>query len=194
MNHVPIHRRTIDYQAFEEGDSIRVEARLQDTRPWAAGTSAVEQVHDMELHVTVSKGTMTITEASARMNRFPHVECPQITPAFDGLIGLNIARGYTRAVQEKFGRQFGCTHLETLARALGPVVIQSVTSCLAARVERGEIEDLMSGQTPSDPWALNTCHIWAEDGIAVSKIKLGWRPGRGTYPAPSVDDIATGNA
>ena len=30
------------------------------------------------------------------MGRFPHPECPDIEPSFSELIGLSVARGYTR--------------------------------------------------------------------------------------------------
>jgi len=34
----------------------------------------------------------------------------------------------------------------------------------------------------SSPWTRNTCHIWAEDGIADQKLAAGWRPSG--VPAP----------
>ena len=85
-------------------------------------------VHDMELRVRVRIADLTITGATAEMHAFPHTECPTIEAAFAGLEGLSVARGYTREVQARFGGPRGCTHLEHLARSLGPVVIQAVTS------------------------------------------------------------------
>ena len=78
------------------------------------------------------------------MHAFPHTECPTIETAFAGLVGLSVARGYTREVQARFGGPRGCTHLEHLARSLGPVVIQAVTSRRALAVSRGEAEDLLA--------------------------------------------------
>jgi len=127
---------------------------------------------------------MTITEASAVMRTFPHVECPAITESFGGLVGLSVTRGYTRAVQSRFGGPRGCTHLEQLARSLGPVVVQAVTSCRARAVALGRQADLLSGS--GSPWARDSCHIWAEDGVADQKLAAGWRPGVGPYPAPAL--------
>ena len=177
-----LHRRSIDYQAFDRGDQLGVVGRLRDTRPWADGDDSVSIVHDMELRVTVRMADMTITEASAVMHTFPHTECPGIVSAFAGLVGISISRGYTRQVQARFGGPRGCTHLEQLARSLGPLVIQAMTSRRARAVSLGEAPDLLSG--PDSPWARNSCHVWAEGGIADQKLAAGWRPGTGAYPAP----------
>jgi hypothetical protein len=180
---LPVHRRAIEYRAFEAGDALTIVGTLQDSRPWALdGTVAV--VHDMELTVTVRIADLTITESSAVMRTFPHTECPGIVQAFAGLAGLQVARGYTRRVQELFGGPNGCTHLEHLARSLGPVVIQAITSSRALAVSRGEADDIITGT--NSPWARNTCHIWAEGGVAEQKLAAGWRPGVGPYPSPTV--------
>ncbi len=186
---VPVHVRSIDYRAFRNGaDALLVIGTLQDCRPWAAGSEAVERVHDMELRVTVGLDDLVIREADARMHTFPHAECPAIEPVFRGLVGLGVARGYTRAVQQLFGGPAGCSHLEHLARSLGPVVIQAVTSERAMRVATGDAPDLISGT--SSPWARNTCHVWADGGVALAKLEAGWRPGVGPYPSPPLDSFA----
>ena len=182
---VPLHRRTIEYEAFDKGDELGIVGRLRDERPWAEVDHSVSIVHEMELQVTVRIADLTITEASAVMHTFPHAECPAIVSAFAGLAGLSITRGYTRQVQERFGGPRGCTHLEQLARSLGPLVVQAVTSRRARAVSRGEVADLLSG--PDSPWARNSCHIWAEGGIADQKLAAGWHPGTGPYPAPPLE-------
>ena len=184
---VAVHRRAIDYQAWDVEDDLVVVGRLTDSRPWAEDGSAVATVHDLELRVRVRTADLTITGATAEMHTFPHTECPTIEAAFAGLVGLNVARGYTREVQTRFGGPRGCTHLEHLARSLGPVVIQAVTSRRALSVSRGESEDLLAGGGGTgSPWARDSCHIWAEGGIADQKLAAGWRPGTGSYPSPAL--------
>jgi hypothetical protein len=181
---IPLHRRAIDYRAWTAEDDLVVVGRLTDSRPWAEDGTAVATVHDLELRVRVRTADLTITGASAEMHTFPHTECPTIEAAFAGLVGLNVARGYTREVQTRFGGPRGCTHLEHLARSLGPVVIQAVTSRRALSVSRGESEDLLAGAGGTgSPWARDSCHIWAEGGIADQKLAAGWRPGTGPYPS-----------
>ena len=184
---VAIHRRTVDFQVFADGDGLTVLGVLTDTRPWAVGTGTVETVHHMEMRVRVRSVDRTITAAEVDMEAFPHPECPGIVPAFAGLVGLQVARGYTREVQSRFGGVRGCTHLEQLARSLGPVVVQAVTSARMLAVHTGEAEDLLSsGGASGSPWARDSCHIWAEGGIADQKLAAGWRPGVGPYPSPAL--------
>ncbi len=184
---VALHRRAIDFEVFGVEDDLVIVGRLRDTRPWAADGSAVATVHDMELRVRVRTTDLTIVGATAEMVTFPHAECPVVEEAFAGLVGLSVARGYTRAVQTRFGGPKGCTHLEQLARALGPVVIQAVTSRRALSVSRGESQDLLAGGGASgSPWARDSCHIWAEGGTADQKLAAGWRPGVGPYPSPTL--------
>ncbi len=189
---VPVHRRTIAFEVFEDGAHLDVVGRLRDERPWAAGTASVEHVHDLELRVRVRTGDLAIVDAAATMGTFPHAECPAIAPAFAGLVGLCVGRGYTRAVQERFGGPRGCTHLEHLARALGPVVLQAATSGRAARAERGEAVDLLVGD--GRPPIADTCHVWASGGVAEQKLAAGWRPGTGPYPAATVAAWRVGGA
>jgi hypothetical protein len=117
---------------------------------------------------------------------FPHVECTEIEPSFTDLIGLSVSRGFTSAVQARFGRERGCSHLEFLARALGPVVIQSMTAATARRVEEGGEGGVPGGGLV---WLTNTCHLWSEGGIGTQKVEAGWRPVPREYPAPSVVEI-----
>jgi Protein of unknown function (DUF2889) len=189
---IPLHRRSIEYEAFSTEEGVSIVGKLRDSRPWAGDGEAVVVVHDMELRVSVRLSDMTITESEAVMHTFPHTECPGIVQAFAGLAGLSVSRGYTRAVQGLFGGPKGCTHLEHLARSLGPVVIQALTSKRALAVDRGEAETIFIGT--SSPFTRNTCHVWAEDGIAEQKLAAGWRPGQGVYPAPPLEVIRQSSA
>ncbi|MEU1519586.1 DUF2889 domain-containing protein [Streptomyces sp. NPDC005811] len=176
---LPLHRRTITVTAFEEGDGeISVEAELRDERPWERPPGGT--VHRMVLAVRVRLADMVVVAAEAGMKDFPHAECPRIAPAFDGLVGLSVAGGYNRAIQERFRGVSGCTHLYELTRALGPAVVQAAIS---ARNRAG-------GQASHDPrataWVLNSCHVWASDGVGLRKIDAGWTPGPGPRPVPEL--------
>jgi Protein of unknown function (DUF2889) len=185
-----VHTRTIEFQSFDEGDHLTVHARLRDDRPWADGKRDVISLHDLGLRVRVRKADLTVEEAEATMDRFPHAECPEITEAFAGLAGLHVGRGYTRAVQERFSGARGCAHLELLARTVGPVVIQAMTSIRAMNRD-WEVPSESGGD--SSPrrrptlFPLNTCHVFCEGGPAEQKLAAGWRPGIGGYPAPPVE-------
>jgi hypothetical protein len=183
----PVHRRTIDMQVFERDEHHVVIGTLHDERPWASGSLGPRDLHRMELGIVVRRADLVIVDAAADMRTFPHAECPTIEASFSDLIGLSVSRGYSHAVQERFGRQRGCSHLEFLARALGPIVIQAVTSSAARRIELGD--GVLTIGEGGLPWLTNTCHLWSEDGIGMQKVAAGWRPGSAEYPAPSLVEI-----
>ncbi|MFC9502120.1 DUF2889 domain-containing protein [Streptomyces sp. NPDC057002] len=178
---LPLHRRTITVSAYREGDDeISVEARLLDERPWAEPSAAV--IHSMVLQVRVRLADMVVVAADADMRGFPHAECPLITPVFDGLVGLGVAAGYNRAIQDRFRGVSGCSHLYELARVLGPAVVQAGISANAGL--------RMAGRPSHDPRStagvLNSCHIWAPGGVGLRKLDAGWRPGTGPRPVPAL--------
>ncbi len=183
---LPTHRRTITVESYERDGQFEVHARLRDERPWAKGTDTVEVLHEMGMTLRVDPATMTITDARAEMSNFPHEECRSIEPAFRGLVGLSVTRGYNRELQARLGRERGCSHLEFLARAVGPAVIQSAAS---ARGRRGGNRVSEDDRGTFGTWLTNTCHLWSEGGVGAEKVRLGWRPGVTAYPTPSLVEI-----
>jgi hypothetical protein len=200
---VALHRRSLEYLAYERGEQLLVVGRLTDRRPWLEGTNRLV-VHDMELRVLVAKADLVIRQAKATMFAFPHGECPDIAPVFAGLVGLSVARGYVKAVQQRFVGPAGCSHLDHLARGLGPAVIQSVASThgrdMRAALERARAEGRPrpsfaeargaedGGRAmPRVDWLANTCHIWADDGVGMRKVELGWSAIEDEYPVPRME-------
>jgi hypothetical protein len=182
MDEAPTHRRTITIDCVERDETMVVTGVLVDERPWADADD-VRTLHRMELTFTVDQATMEITDVGAGMGAQPHEECSTITPAFRSLIGLSVNRGFNRAVQERVGRERGCSHLEFLARAMGPATVQSVASAARRRGQRFVSEG--ETRTPS-AWLVNTCHLWGAGGIGAEKMQRGWRPGQVRYPTPSL--------
>ena len=182
---VPTHQRTIEMVAYDTVETFQLRGRLRDERPWADGTVSVRTLHAMELRLEVRRSDLVILRAEASMGAYPHAECPNITGAFQALVGLNVGRGFTKAVQGLLGRERGCSHLEFLSRALAPVVIQAIHS---TAMRREPPHTAGSTVLQGTNWLANTCHMWSEDGPGSQKIALGWRPG-GRYPAPSVEEV-----
>jgi hypothetical protein len=174
-------------EVFQRGDYFAVVGTLHDERPWAGGAYGPRDLHFMDLGLVVRRADMMIVDAAADMQTFPHAECTDIQASFGDLIGLSVARGYSSAVQERFGRERGCSHLEFLARAIGPVVVQGITSSGAWQVEKGDGEHPM--REGGFTFLANTCHLWTEDGPGPQKVALRWRPGLLGYPAPRVAEI-----
>ena len=184
---IPTHRRTIVIESFDSDESFVVSATLQDERPWANGDGLVSDVHRMTLSMTIDRAALVVTDVSATMDRTPHVECTAIEPAFRSLIGVSVTRGFNKEVSERVGRQRGCTHLDFLAKAIGPAVIQTMASASSRRAGLAGIGRTVSQDTGG--WLRNTCHLWAEGGIGLTKIAEGWRPGVDGYPARSLVEM-----
>ncbi len=180
----PMNRREIVMKVYDAGESLEVVGRLTDFRHGQTHLGERGVLHDMELRIRVDPSTSIITDAYAKMHRFPHTECPNIEPAFQALVGLSVIRGYTRAVQDRLGRAAGCSHLEFLARAMGPTYIQG----LASKASKGLPAAEGGAAVIESGFMTNSCHIWVDGGPAPTKLKLGWRPG-GVFPAPSVEEI-----
>jgi hypothetical protein len=181
---VPLHRRSITVEAYDEPDVLRVVGRLRDERPWS---EQVPVLHDMELAMSVSLDGLVITAAKATMHAFPHDECPFISPKFAQLEGLSISRGFTRSLRELFAGVSGCQHLHELARVCGPAVFQAATS-LRARA-RSQQEAVAPAPAAVTAAMRGTCHVWAPGGPGEQKIELGWRPDGARYPAPAADSM-----
>lgn len=183
----PVHTRTIIVDAYDEGPTIVLVGTLSDERPHGdRGSHAqADVVHHMQLGVRVDAASGTIVEADASMSDFPHAECPAVTQAFERLVGLRIGPGYTKAVSALFAGPAGCTHLDHLARILGPVLIQARGSVTMRAIRLGEAEP----PAEIDDYTRNSCHVWRDEGPGQEKMRLGWRAGPGTSPAPPVAAI-----
>jgi hypothetical protein len=184
VSRIPLHKRTIDIEAFDNGDEIQVVCHFKDVRPWS-DVGHIRTVHEMILDVDVRLADLVITRSEARMVNFPHVECPEIAPRFGDLVGLSIARGYNKEVQKRFIGVAGCTHLEFMARAIGPAIVQAFSSARS----RKRIEAGATGPMTPNQFMVNSCHVWAEGGPALEKLAAGWRPGLTGLPTPTVVEI-----
>ncbi len=117
-----------------------------------------------------------ITAARVVFETHPHTTCPLIAESYAKLVGLSITRGFTAKVRELFGGALGCTHTNALLQAMAPAVVQSVWS-LAVREgttlsgNRSELTGAEREQRIAGN--LNTCHVWAENGAHVAKLRSG---------------------
>lgn len=168
------HQRHIDVSVYARGDGLwEVDARVRDikTRDWplAAGLRpAGTPVHDMLLRLVIDSA-MTIREAGARSDWTPYPEhCDRYGDAYARLVGLNLLRGFRRAVHERLGGVRGCTHLTELAQVLPTAVIQAFA---------GEVLDVGEGgldAAETVPFQLDRCHALKLDGPAVALHYPRW--------------------
>ncbi len=186
-----IHSRDYETKVYLVDGQIIARGAVRDTKP--AGILVDDDpdpiyMHHMVLELAVSTPDLTITAASLDFESFPNTECPSITAAYQQLVGLSIARGFTHRVRELFGGPRGCTHVVALLQALAPAVVQSMWSFnrieRKRRVDAGQsVEQLKSTMFLHNT---NTCHIWAEDGEKVRLLQQGGIP---DPPLPVIERI-----
>ena len=183
----PVHVRTIRVEVAEVGDhELDVTATLVDERPpgnpkWF-GATPPRVIHDMRLTLRIRHPDLVITAVRSEMASHPYTICPDALPPLEQLVGLSIARGFTREVNERFGRQRGCAHFTALIHALAPAVRQGAGVAFADRPR----------PSPSDQWFVNTCQAWREDGPLHRLIQVGDEAGLRALSAFPPDPEAPG--
>ena len=161
----PKHRRSIAVQVFARDDGLwEVDATLVDTKtrdlPLGGGVRrAGDAIHDMLLRLVVDRG-LNIVAAGSQTLAMPYVDqCADHDDAYARLAGLNLARGFRRALLDRVGGVRGCTHLTELAQVLPTAVIQAFA---------GEVIDARAEHPGAQrPFQIDRCHALRAEGDVV---------------------------
>lgn len=176
----PIHTRRYETRVYRVSQSeMLVRAAVSDTKPpglYVAGDPDDLEIHQMQVELRVGLPGLVITAARVVFETHPHTGCPRIAAAYEQLVGLSIARGFGARVRELFGGSRGCTHTNALLQAMAPAVVQATWS-LSVR-DKATMSGRDSRLTPAEreqriAGNLNTCHVWAEAGEHVAKLRRG---------------------
>jgi Protein of unknown function (DUF2889) len=164
------HSRSVRFECYARADGLwDIEAHLTDIKPedfpLAPGVRpAGSPVHDMWVRLTLDQ-RMNVVGAEACSDAMPYPPyCAAITPAYAGLVGLNLMRGFRQALYERFGAMHGCTHLTELLGQFPSTAIQ-----LLAGERRGNHDDGMK------PFELDRCHALDTGGEAVRLYYPRWQ-------------------
>ncbi len=170
-----LQHRTYDAKVYLDGNEMVARGEVTDNKPpgtLVEGDTENVVMHNMVVELRVSFPALTITDVMVLFNTYPNRDCPQITVAYDQLIGLSIARGFTHKVRELLGGPRGCTHLGALLQALAPAIVQATWS--AGRTFGAEIPGRHSDQARQAD-NINTCHIYEAGSERVAMIRRGER-------------------
>jgi hypothetical protein len=168
------HTRSVRFEAYKRADGLwDIEARLTDVKPrdfpLSSGVRpAGEPVHDMWIRLTVDHA-LNVVDAIALTEAMPYAgHCERINPDYRDLVGLNLARGFRKAVQTRFGAVAGCTHLNEMLAQFPTAAIQAMAGERRASRNGGE-----------KPFQLDCCHALDTNGPAVARYYPRWfRPGK----------------
>jgi len=179
------HTRAITAQAYLREDGLwDLEVQLTDTKPrdiTLAGDRVRpvgQPLHDLWLRITINE-EMTVLDAEACSDWVPYPShCDSIGPAYRKLIGLNLLKGFRKAVRERMGGIQGCSHLTEAAGVLPTAAIQAFA---------GEVinirDDGADDPNSEPPYQLNGCHALRFDGEVVREFYPRWY---GHQPKPKV--------
>jgi len=159
------HRRRLDIEIYSRPDGLwEVEAELTDTKTRVAQMVDGPRepgvpIHQLRLRLVVNRD-LDIVEAGSSSPWVPYAgHCGEHGDAYSALAGLNLTRGFRKAVHERLGGVRGCTHLSELAQTLPTAVIQGMV---------GEVLDVR-GTAPDarQPFQIDRCHALRGDGEVV---------------------------
>ena len=178
-----LHTRDYDVRVYLLSENeLLVRGAVSDMKP--AGLYVVDdpnplELHQMQLELRVAIPKLVITEAKVVFETHPNSKCPLIAKDYEKLVGLSIARGFTRAIRDLFGGPNGCTHTNALIQAMAPAVVQAMwsVSIRKSRLSGGSVTlHNPEGRKERFSGTINTCHIWAEDGEHVGALRRGEMP------------------
>lgn len=175
-----IHSRDYETKVYRvSDDELLVRGAVSDRKPpglYVADDPEELEIHQMQLELRVSIPALEITSARVVFESHPHSRCPMIAADYEKLVGLSVARGFTRKTRDLFGGPNGCTHTNALLQAMAPAVVQAMWSVRIAqqKAEGRSHADLAPEERARRVRAnLNTCHVWAEGGEHAEAYAAG---------------------
>jgi hypothetical protein len=172
-----IHTRRIEIEGWQREDGlIELDAHLVDVKdtdylmpPPALRRPKGEHLHEMRVRIAIDH-EMTIHEAEACSDAVPYAGgCDTIGPAYRQLVGLNLTKGFRRAVTERFGSVRGCAHITELLNALPTVALQTLTS-----IQRDAGVQDWSDDYPRQPFQIGQCHALETSTETVRRYYPRW--------------------
>jgi len=165
----PIHSRRVELEGYLRDDGLLdIEARLVDVKAqdYVISTGvrrAGEPIHDMRVCLTIDRDMQFVAVAAvAAATPYPGA-CDTIAPAYQGLVGLNLMRGFRAAVRERFGGLAGCSHMTELLMSVPTAALQTWASFWRDNEESLE-----------KPFQLDRCHALDTRGETVRAHYPRW--------------------
>lgn len=163
------HTRRLRFEAYKRADGLwDIEAHLTDVKPFDFQLSsgvrpAGTPVHDMWIRLTINR-EFDIVDALALTEAMPYApQCAEATPDYRKLIGLNLGRGFRKAVQHHFHDLAGCRHINEALWQFPTAAIQTMAG------ERVDNQD-----DGTKPFQLDRCRALDTHGEAVRRYYPKW--------------------
>jgi hypothetical protein len=164
------HTRRLRFEAYKRADGLwDLDAHLTDIKPFDYRLSsgirpAGQPVHDMWMRLTVDRN-LAVIDALVLVEAMPYAEtCGAIASDYArALVGLNLGRGFRKAVQSRFAKIAGCTHLNEVLAQFPTAAIQALAG-----------EKVDNQDDGSKPFQLDQCHALDTRGETVRRYYPRW--------------------
>jgi hypothetical protein len=166
-----IHNRSLSIRCFVDTQNrIMAVGVLQDDKGIPVISYAGKTVdpggavHRLRITLIVSSH-LVIEDVKVDMLEVPGDFCHGVENTYQSLVGIEIAKGFSRAVRERLDRSAGCTHVTTLLLQMAPAVMQTVysLSLMPGQAEAGR-KDIYRKLT-------GTCHAFRVGGPLLRLFK-----------------------
>ncbi len=164
------HTRSVRFEGYARADGLwDIEAHLTDVKPVDQPLPtdvrpAGSPVHEMWIRLTIDR-RMNVVSAEASTDAMPYPPyCAGIAPDYAALAGLNLMRGFRKALHQRFGLVRGCTHLTELLGQFPSAAIQVLV---------GEQRD--NHDNGRKPFEFDRCHALDTGGEAVRLYYPRWQ-------------------
>ena len=162
-----MHTRRVEVNGYRRHDDLYdiegtlIDTKSQDFENMDRGlVKPGEPIHEMWIRLTVDLD-LNVKDVEARNIWGPYNICKDVVPNFKRLIGLSIARGWRKNVNELLGGTEGCTHMVEL---LGPIATTAFQTTYHDRVARDR--NLGKDEKPA---LIGSCHAYAPTSVVVKK-------------------------
>ncbi len=181
-----VHQRTMTFEGFRRADDLwDIEGHLVDTKDQEFRIQddirlPGDAVHDISVRVTIDH-RMNVLDVVACSDATPFPgTCEAILPDYRKIIGLNLFKGFVKAVKTEFAGPHGCTHVSELLMSMPTAAFQA----FAGQVKH---EDRVDGDQV--PFHLDRCHALSLDSDVVRRFYPRWyrgeNPGQENPPGHS---------
>lgn len=170
----PLHHRSIDMRGFRRSDGLYdIEGRITDIRSYdfspekGRTVKADTPLHDMWVRLLIDL-EMQIHAVEAVTDASPFPECPAAAPNLQVLKGVNLGKGWRKAISEKLAGTDGCTHLKELLNTIGSAVYQTMAPIRRARVaQSAESAEDAAPQHGARPPMIDSCYALSSERTVV---------------------------
>ncbi|MDR6310061.1 DUF2889 domain-containing protein [Pacificitalea manganoxidans] len=166
------HTRRVSFQSYDRDDGLfDIEGRIVDAKDYPyfdrerGELAPGDPVHDISVRMTIGDD-LTVRAIEVSMDAVPFTICGGGATGAEQLVGTSIADGWRRRLSDSLGRTAGCTHLRELLLASGTVAFQTISG---NRDQRFRALGHKDEDRTDNPFFLNGCHSWSEDGPIVAR-------------------------